>query len=82
MSKQLKEALQLKQFPKSSKYDAMWLCENEMGPCSIWLTEFLTNDMNMKAGTNNMNRNSKCLNIILWKNRSWTSLNRIPARSV
>jgi len=47
---QLKKALHLSQFPKSSKHDAMWLCENEMGPCSIWLTEFLTNDMILKPG--------------------------------
>lgn len=47
---QLEESLELKQFPRSSKYDPEWMCRNEMGPNSIWLTEFLTHDMNLQAG--------------------------------
>ena len=42
MNKQeLKAMLDISQFPKSAGYDTEWLCENEMGPCSVWLCEFL-----------------------------------------
>lgn len=49
-----KEALQrelsLQQFPLSSKYDIEWLNENEMGPSSTWLSEFLLKGMDIKEG--------------------------------
>ena len=38
------------QFPQSAKYDANWLFECSMGPCAIWLTEFLTKEMMLKPG--------------------------------
>ena len=38
------------QFPLSAKYDAQWLCQNEMGPCSLWLCEFLMEKMTLKPG--------------------------------
>lgn len=44
----LKDELTLEQFPLSSKYDIEWINENEMGPNSIWLSEFLLNDMNIE----------------------------------
>jgi cyclopropane fatty-acyl-phospholipid synthase-like methyltransferase len=34
-------------FPKSSRYDIKWLAENEMGPNVLWLTEFLTKDLDI-----------------------------------
>lgn len=49
MNKQeLQAALTLPQFPKSAKYDAEWLCKNEMGPCALWLCEFLMEKMDLK----------------------------------
>lgn len=45
---QLREALRVEQFPLSYKYDPEWMCENEMGPSSIWLTEFLTQNIELK----------------------------------
>ena len=47
---QLREALMVEQFPMSYKYDPIWMCENEMGPSSVWLTEFLTQEMELKPG--------------------------------
>ena len=46
---QLQKELALKQFPLSSKYDIKWLSENEMGPCSTWLTEYLSEAMDLKS---------------------------------
>jgi SAM-dependent methyltransferase len=51
MTKQeLQAALNMPQFPMSSKYDAEWICENQMGPCSLWLCEFLMQKMEIKPG--------------------------------
>ena len=46
----LGEKLKLPQFPLSQKYDIQWLVENEMGPCSVWLTEFVIEKMNIVPG--------------------------------
>ncbi|MCL2199322.1 MAG: methyltransferase domain-containing protein [Defluviitaleaceae bacterium] len=37
-------------FPRSNKYDPMWIIENEMGPNPLWLTEFLTEPFDLKPG--------------------------------
>jgi len=51
MTKQeLQKALTMTQFPMSAEYDAEWICENQMGPCSLWLLEFLMKNMTLKAG--------------------------------
>ena len=51
MTKQeMQVALTLPQFPKSAMYDPEWLCKNEMGPCSVWLCEFLMKKMDLKPG--------------------------------
>ena len=44
------KTLPMKQFPISSKYDADWILDNEMGPCSIWLCEWLMEKMDLKPG--------------------------------
>jgi cyclopropane fatty-acyl-phospholipid synthase-like methyltransferase len=46
----IQKKLTFEQFPMSAKYDIEWLTENEMGPCSVWLTEFLTQAMELKPG--------------------------------
>jgi cyclopropane fatty-acyl-phospholipid synthase-like methyltransferase len=46
--KELQEKLILSQFPLSSKYDIKWVIENEMGPSSLWLMEYLTEKINIK----------------------------------
>lgn len=38
------------EFPRSAKYEPEWMIENEMGPNSIWLTEFLVEKMELKPG--------------------------------
>lgn len=51
MTKQeLKSALTMPQFPISAKYDPEWILENQMGPCSLWLLEFLMEKMELKPG--------------------------------
>ncbi|WP_206662905.1 SAM-dependent methyltransferase [Anaerobacillus alkaliphilus] len=47
---QLKAALTVEQFPRSANYDPEWMIENEMGPSSVWLTEFLVEKMDLKPG--------------------------------
>lgn len=44
--------MRLPQFPLSSKYDILWMNENEMGPCSLWLAEFLLEVIPFRAGMN------------------------------
>ena len=46
----LQELLKNEKFPLSSKYDAEWVFENEMGPNALWLTEWLCRDMDLKPG--------------------------------
>ena len=46
----MKEEFILKQFPKSAKYEPEWLLRNHTGPCSVWLTEFLMEKMDLKPG--------------------------------
>lgn len=46
----LASMLKLEQFPMSSKYDAEWVLENQMGPSSLWLAEWLCSDMELKPG--------------------------------
>lgn len=38
----------LTRFPRSAKYDLRMLMSSEMGPNAMWLTEFLTQEMNLK----------------------------------
>lgn len=47
---QLLKALTVEQFPLSSKYEPEWMIKNEMGPSSVWLTEYLTQAMDLKPG--------------------------------
>ena len=47
---QLQKELTLEQFPLSSKYDIEWLSDNEMGPCSAWLAEYLSEKIDLKPG--------------------------------
>ncbi|MCT8138295.1 methyltransferase domain-containing protein [Anaerobacillus sp. CMMVII] len=49
-NEQLRAALTVEQFPRSAKYDPEWMIENEMGPNSIWLTEFAVEKMDLKPG--------------------------------
>jgi cyclopropane fatty-acyl-phospholipid synthase-like methyltransferase len=46
----LKSKLTLKQFPLSARYDIGSVNENEMGPNSMWLTEFLSQNIELKKG--------------------------------
>ena len=47
---QLKEVLTLEQFPLSAKYDPQWMLEDRMGPNALWLTEWLSEAMDLKPG--------------------------------
>lgn len=42
--------LQNERFPRSSKYDRDWIFKLQMGPCSLWLMEWLCRDMDLKPG--------------------------------
>ena len=47
---ELARRLTVAQYPRSSRYDAVWLVENMMGPCSVWLAEALTDVMPLQQG--------------------------------
>lgn len=47
---ELRQELTVEQFPRSAKYDPEWMIKNEMGPSSVWMTEFLTQKMDLKPG--------------------------------
>jgi cyclopropane fatty-acyl-phospholipid synthase-like methyltransferase len=38
------------EFPRSAKYDAGWMIENQMGPNALWLVEWLTEELQLKPG--------------------------------
>jgi len=46
----LRKKLTLNQFPLSSKYNIKWVTENEMGPSSLWLMEFLLEKIRLENG--------------------------------
>lgn len=46
----LAAALQLPEFPRSAKYEPPWMLENLMGPNAVWLTEALTERMELRPG--------------------------------
>lgn len=47
---ELTEILTIDQFPRSATYDLEWVLENQMGPNVLWLTESLTQVMELKPG--------------------------------
>lgn len=47
---QLRERLVLPAYPRSAKYDAGWMLENEMGPNALWLCEWLCDAMALEKG--------------------------------
>lgn len=46
----LATSLTVGQFPRSAAYDAGWMIENRMGPNVLWLTEFLSQAMDLRPG--------------------------------
>jgi SAM-dependent methyltransferase len=44
---ELAQLLHRDDFPLSNKYAPRWVVENEMGPNALWLTEWLTRDMDL-----------------------------------
>ncbi len=38
------------QFPLSSKYHPQWVFDNEMGPNVLWLTEYLSQRLQIQSG--------------------------------
>ena len=44
------DILSCEQFPRSNKYDPVWIFQNQMGPNPLWLTEFLIQPFNLKPG--------------------------------
>lgn len=46
----LKRTLDVDCLPRSSKYDPEWMIRNEMGPNAVWLTESLTQAMDLRPG--------------------------------
>src|SRR5579872_4718892 len=46
----LRAALTLDQFPRAAGYDPRWVLENLMGPNVLWLTEALTQVLDLQPG--------------------------------
>ncbi len=47
---ELAEMLKIDRFPRASKYDPEWVLENQMGPNSLWLAEWLCETMRLEPG--------------------------------
>ena len=47
---QLDSALGMPAYPRSGRYDPVWVLENLMGPNVLWLAEALTSAMDLRAG--------------------------------
>jgi SAM-dependent methyltransferase len=47
---ELRKMLATERFPKSGAYDPVWVAENQMGPNALWLTEWLTEKMDLEPG--------------------------------
>ena len=47
---ELELAFQLPEFPRSAMYDPEWIIDNTMGPNVLWLTESLTQVMDLEPG--------------------------------
>jgi len=46
----LAAAVRLPEFPRSANYEPLWMLENLMGPNAVWLTEALTERMELRPG--------------------------------
>lgn len=49
-SDELRPLLENERFPRSEKYDPVWVVENNMGPSALWLTEWLCEVMDLQPG--------------------------------
>lgn len=49
-SDELRRALALPEYPRSSRYDPQWVVDNSMGPHVLWLTEALADAMHLASG--------------------------------
>ena len=47
---ELAEAFRLDEFPRSAEYDPEWVIENMMAPNVLWLTESLSQMMDLEPG--------------------------------
>src|SRR5689334_1466223 len=47
---ELAAAVRLPEFPRAAKYEPTWMLENLMGPNAVWLTEALTERMELRPG--------------------------------
>ena len=47
---ELEKAFRFSEFPRSAKYDPEWVIKNTMGPNVLWLTESLTQVMDLRPG--------------------------------
>lgn len=47
---ELMQLLDKPEFPRSSRYDAAWVLDNQMGPNALWLTEWLAEALPLRAG--------------------------------
>jgi SAM-dependent methyltransferase len=46
----MNDLLQKPEFPKSAKYDANWMLDNQMGPNALWLVEWLSQALPLASG--------------------------------
>ena len=49
-NRELLGKFQVKDFPRSAKYDPYWVHKHEMGPNVLWLTEALGQEMGLRPG--------------------------------
>jgi len=44
------DTFQKPEFPRSGRYDAQWMIDNQMGPNALWLVEWLSEAMPLTPG--------------------------------
>ncbi len=72
-----------KKYPLSSKYDLLWVLNNEMGPNALWLTEWVCEKMDLKPGMKVLDMGcgkamssvflAREFNVQVWANDLWVS---------
>lgn len=78
-----KDILSSDRFPQSNGYDADWVLSNNMGPNALWLTEWLTEEIDLQPGARVLDLGcgkaitsiflAKELNVNVWAADLWVS---------
>lgn len=79
----MRELLHNDRYPRSARYDSEWVLKSWMGPNALWLTEWLTEKIDLKPGTRVLDMGcgkalssiflAKEFGVPVWANDLWIS---------